>query len=47
MVVTTHKDWVKLDPQLQWPIDFAAVGIQIKLEDEKGFERFIASWLNE
>ncbi len=46
MIVTTEKDWVKLDRDIQWDTDLAVVGIKIRFEDDKTFEGFIKSRLD-
>jgi tetraacyldisaccharide 4'-kinase len=47
LIVTTEKDWVKLDRQIQWDADLAVVGVKIRFEDPSAFEGFIRSRLNE
>lgn len=47
LIVTTEKDWVKLDRQIQWDADLAVVGVKIIFEDSSGFEEFLRSRLNE
>jgi len=46
MIVTTEKDWVKLDRDIQWDTDLAVIGIKIRFEDDKAFEEFIKSRLD-
>ncbi|MCF8090999.1 MAG: tetraacyldisaccharide 4'-kinase [Desulfotignum sp.] len=41
MLVTTQKDWGKLDTQITWPLNLAVVGVQVIFDDEPGFCRFI------
>ncbi|MCP3941304.1 MAG: tetraacyldisaccharide 4'-kinase [Desulfobacteraceae bacterium] len=47
LIVTTEKDWVKLGDDIGWDTDLAVVGIKIRFENEKVFERFIESRLNQ
>jgi len=47
LIVTTEKDWVKLDRTFGWESDLAVIGIKIRFENEKAFEGFIRSRLNE
>ena len=47
LIVTTEKDWVKLDRQIPWNVDLAVIGIEIKFEDSRAFENFLISRLNE
>ena len=47
LIVTTEKDWVKLDRQIQWDADLAVVGVKIRFEDPSAFEGFLRSRLNE
>ncbi|MBA3011451.1 MAG: tetraacyldisaccharide 4'-kinase [Desulfobacula sp.] len=47
LIVTTEKDWVKLDRTFRWERDLAVIGIKIRFENEKAFEGFIRSRLNE
>jgi len=46
LIVTTEKDWVKLDSDIQWESDLAVIGIEIRFENEKAFEGFLKSRLN-
>jgi tetraacyldisaccharide 4'-kinase len=41
ILVTTQKDWARLDTKITWPMDLAVVGIRMTFEDETGFQRFI------
>lgn len=45
-ILTTEKDWVKVDGVFEWHTDLAAVGIQMTVDDMGAFSRFIASRLN-
>ncbi len=45
LIVTTEKDWVKLDPEIPWDQDLAVIGIEIKFENAPAFENFIRSRL--
>jgi tetraacyldisaccharide 4'-kinase len=43
LILTTEKDWVKLDTNIEWHADLAVIGIRIVFEDPDGFETFIRS----
>ena len=47
LIVTTEKDWVKLDRRIQWDADLAVIGVKIRFEDTGAFEEFLRSRLNE
>jgi tetraacyldisaccharide 4'-kinase len=48
MVVTTEKDWAKLEsgigPDIEWNVDMAVIGIDIKFENASEFESFLKSF---
>ncbi|MCA1786812.1 MAG: tetraacyldisaccharide 4'-kinase, partial [Desulfobacteraceae bacterium] len=46
LLVTTQKDWGKLDPHIKWPMDLAVVGVTIAFEKEKRFQSFIRKHLD-
>jgi tetraacyldisaccharide 4'-kinase len=46
LLVTTQKDWGKLDPYINWPMDLAVVGVKIAFEKEKRFQSFIRTHVN-
>ena len=46
MVVTTEKDWIKLEPDLEWSVDMAVMSIDIKFENANKFESFLKSRIN-
>ncbi len=46
MLVTTQKDWVKLDTGEKWVKDLAVVGVQLVFTKEKRFESFITNRLH-
>ncbi len=46
MLVTTQKDWAKLDPGEKWMKDLAVVGVQLVFSKEKRFQSFITSRLH-
>lgn len=41
MLVTTEKDWVKLEGWTTWTMDLAVAGIRVVFDDDIGFHRFI------
>jgi tetraacyldisaccharide 4'-kinase len=41
MVATTHKDWVKLDQTMTWPVDLVVTGVTVSLDNESGFIRLV------
>jgi tetraacyldisaccharide 4'-kinase len=41
MLVTTQKDWARLDKDIVWPMDLAVIGITLSLENESGFCRLV------
>lgn len=41
LIVTTQKDWVKLDPDFNWKVDLAVAGIEISFQDSERFEAFL------
>jgi len=43
LIVTTEKDWVKLDLQTDWWSDLAVISIRIDFADEQGFKSFVQS----
>ncbi len=45
VVLTTEKDWAKLDQNLKWDLDLIVIGIQIEFEHPKKFESFLNSRL--
>ena len=45
LILTTDKDWVKLDQDISWDADLAVIGIGIKFENAHAFENFIKSRL--
>lgn len=46
LILTTQKDWVKLEAAPDFKTDLVVVGINIQFEDPDGFEQFIRSRLN-
>ncbi len=46
LILTTEKDWVKLDKTYVWKTDLAVIGIRIEFEDSEFFNRFLKSKLN-
>ena len=46
LIITTEKDWVKLDSNIEWRVDLAVIGIRIIFEKAQEFETFIRSRLN-
>ncbi len=46
-IVTTQKDFARLDPGILWPVDFAVIGIRIEfVDDEAGFKSRLKSALS-
>lgn len=45
ILITTEKDWIKLDPGLDWQATLAVIGVTIRFKDEQGFQDFIRSRL--
>jgi len=45
VVLTTEKDWAKLDQNLKWDLDLIVIGIQIEFEHPEKFESFLNSRL--
>lgn len=41
LILTTQKDWVKLDPDFDWAAELVIVGIDIRFQDPEGFEAFL------
>jgi len=46
IILTTEKDWAKLDQDSKWGLDLIAIGIQIEFEYPQKFEAFLHSRLN-
>jgi tetraacyldisaccharide 4'-kinase len=46
ILVTTHKDWARIDPQIIWPLDLAVVGVQVVFEDDDKLQTLIKAWLD-
>ena len=45
-IVTTQKDYARLDPDILWPFDFAVIGIRIAFVDDAGFQSRLKSALS-
>ena len=45
LVLTTEKDWAKLDKDSKWGLDLIVMGIQIEFEHPQKFESFLSSRL--
>jgi len=45
MVVTTEKDWVKIEHDIEWNVDVAVIGINIKFQNPTQFESFLKTQL--
>lgn len=45
LILTTEKDWVKLDRNILWETDLAVIGIGIRFENAHAFENYIRSRL--
>lgn len=43
LILTTEKDWVKLDRTFAWKTDLAVIGIRIEFEDSESFRQFLKS----
>ncbi len=41
LLVTTEKDWARMNFQTQWPCDLAVIGIQLKVDQEQAFRALI------
>lgn len=41
IILTTEKDWVKLDPAEKWVKDLMVIGVEIEFNDPEAFEQFI------
>ena len=46
LILTTEKDWVKMDRTFAWKTDLAVIGIRIEFENPSAFNRFLKSKLN-
>lgn len=42
-ILTTEKDWVKIDRNFKWVTDFLVIGIRIEFDDPGKFENFLVS----
>lgn len=45
IILTTEKDWAKIDQDLKWGLDLIVIGIQIEFEHPQKFEAFLHSRL--
>ena len=45
VILTTQKDWVKLDQDIKWAMDLIVIEIQIEFEDPQRFEALLISRL--
>ena len=45
VILTTEKDWAKLNQDIEWGLDLIVIGIQIEFEDSQRFESFLNSRL--
>ena len=45
MILTTEKDWAKLDQEIDWPLDVIVVGIRIEFETPEKMESLLQSRL--
>ena len=45
VILTTEKDWAKLNQAIEWELDLIVIGIQIEVEDSQRFESFLNSKL--
>lgn len=45
LILTTEKDWVKLDRDIPWEADLAVIGIAIRFENAPAFQSYIKSRL--
>ncbi len=43
LILTTEKDWVKIDRNIKWETDFLVIGIRIKFEHPEKFEDFLVT----
>ncbi len=43
VILTTEKDWVKIDPGIKWGLDFLVIGIRIEFEHPESFQDFLVS----
>ncbi len=41
LLVTTEKDWARMNFQTRWPCDLAVIGIQLRFDQEQAFKGFI------
>ena len=46
IILTTEKDWAKLDSNIEWNKDLVVVGIHIQFQDPEGFRSFLNLKLN-
>jgi len=46
VILTTEKDWAKVDRSFSWETDIAVIGIRIEFENPESFNDFIKSTLN-
>jgi tetraacyldisaccharide 4'-kinase len=46
ILVTTQKDWARIDPQIIWPLDLAVVGVKVVFEDDNNLQTLIKECLN-
>lgn len=45
IILTTEKDWAKIDPEMKWAKDLIVIGIQINFEHPQKFESLLDSRL--
>ncbi len=45
VLLTTEKDWAKLDPDIKWAMNLVVIGIQIEFEQPEKFKDFLNSRL--
>lgn len=45
MILTTEKDWVKLDPDMTWDLDLGVIGVRIEMDEPDRFAGFLLSRL--
>ncbi len=43
LILTTQKDGVKIDPSIQWVVDFLVIDIRMGFEDQEKFEDFLVT----
>lgn len=43
VLLTTEKDWAKIDPDIHWGVNVIVIGIQIEFEDSQKFESLLIS----